>query len=93
LEYRAKLCELSYFHDSSALKSFINGAVNDPKFTHGIAEYWVVSDLSKAIFNEDYVTDISRWDASYDQVEIEARNLLLSYNRGNKRHIFNIFCK
>ncbi|HOP56735.1 MAG TPA: hypothetical protein PLH02_05195 [Bacillota bacterium] len=84
LEYRAKLCELSYLKDSSTLKKFINGAVNDERFTHGIAEYWVISDLSKAIFGEDYVSDISRWDFVYGQVAPEARNLLLKNNRNKK---------
>jgi len=60
---------------------FIEGAVNDERFIHGIAEYWLVSDLSEAIFHESYVTDKSRWEAAYDKVAPEARCLLLSYNR------------
>jgi hypothetical protein len=57
LEYRAKCCELAYYPDSSLLEKFLNTAKNDDRFSHSLAEYWLISDLSQALFAQDYVTD------------------------------------
>ena len=81
LEYRAKLCELSYYPTSDLLEQFINTAKDDSNFAHSQAEFWVVSDLSKALFDEAYVTDRENWQSVYLKVAQIAKTLLLNNHR------------
>jgi hypothetical protein len=84
LEYRAKLCELHYYPDESKLEDFINTANKDSSHMHSQAEYWVINDLSKAIFNCEFVEDINIWKNKYEDVRRVAKELLLTYNRGTR---------
>lgn len=81
LEYRAKLCELSYYPTSELFEQFLNTAKNDPNYAHSQAEYYIVSDLSQAIFKEGYVTDILRWRENYKEVIVLCKKFLLENKR------------
>jgi hypothetical protein len=81
LEYRAKLCELCYYTTSDLFEQFLNTAKDDSNYAHSQAEYFIVSDLSKAIFKEDYVTDVNRWRERYSEVAIHCKTFLLENNR------------
>jgi len=81
LEYRAKLCELTYYPNMELLRSFISTAKNSDLLTHSQAEYWLVKDLSKRIFNQEYVDDFSLWENKLDEVREHSRQLILEYHR------------
>ena len=63
LEYRAKLVELTYADKSAAtlITFFINNSSRDRSNSHAFANNCVIRDLSKAIFNQDWVSDPSKW--------------------------------
>jgi hypothetical protein len=82
LEYRAKLCEIAYYPNTDKIQEFINTASKDSKHGHSEAEYWVVSDLSKVIFNVEFEKDVLKWVKNLDRVREEAKRLILTYNRG-----------
>jgi len=62
-EYRAKLTELSLANSTlyNLIEFFIDNANYDSKNGHSVANYCVIRDLSKAIFNIDYENDIEKW--------------------------------
>lgn len=77
LEYRAKLTELIYFPNLKLLHSFMNEASNKEKNnSHSYAAYLIVRNLSKAIFNEEYVDSWSRWRGKGKRVRECAYRLL-----------------
>ncbi|MGB8316943.1 MAG: hypothetical protein WCE54_02380 [Ignavibacteriaceae bacterium] len=63
-EYRAKLAELSVANKTvyDLINGFIKGSENDPRLPHPFAEYKIIENLSKEIFNEKSVTDINKWE-------------------------------
>lgn len=63
LEYRAKLTELSLLNESlfETISLFVNNAVKDSDNAHSVANYKVVSDLSKKLFRVDFVSDMEKW--------------------------------
>lgn len=65
LEYRAKLVELSMAKETllKTLIFFINNADYESDNAHSIANYCVIRDLSKEIFEADFVSDSERWSA------------------------------
>ncbi|AUC81329.1 hypothetical protein [Lacinutrix sp. Bg11-31] len=74
LEYRAKLVELMYLTEEtmySKLFEFLNSASNkDRNYSHNYANYILIGDLSKTIFNSEYENDFDKWKA----VKVEAIN-------------------
>lgn len=81
LEYRAKLTELSYFLTMDLFEHFINTAKNDAFFSHSQAEYWIIEDLSKIFFKEEFVADLERWKNVYYMVPDQCKKLLLGESR------------
>ncbi|MGS2761414.1 hypothetical protein [Sinomicrobium sp. M5D2P9] len=63
LEYRAKLLELYFGNETlyETLEKFVRTAKNDPSNAHPYANYNIIRNLSKKIFEEDLVKDLSRW--------------------------------
>lgn len=64
LEYRAKLTELCFLQENlfNTISFFIKNASNQNKDNaHAFANYYIINDLSKKIFNQEFVTDINRW--------------------------------
>ena len=63
LEYRAKLTELALAKTSvlSLIAKFVKNAKNDAKYAHAFANYILIKNLSKVLFNSDFVNDINRW--------------------------------
>ena len=82
LEYRAKLAELSKAKEIiySLIKSFKDKAKYDKKHPHQFAEYCLIRDLSKILFNQDFVSDMKRWESiPYEKIN-EASTELLKKN-------------
>lgn len=78
-EYRAKLAELSLAEQTvyDLIDGFISGSKNDSRLSHPYAEYRVIGDLSKEIFNEKFVPDTSRWkEISYLEINNVSKRLL-----------------
>jgi hypothetical protein len=63
LEYRAKLTELSLLEKTlfDTLSFFIANADYKTEDGHKRADYYVVSALSKKLFNSEFESDIARW--------------------------------
>lgn len=76
LEYRAKLTELIYYPNLKLLHSFIHEANEDKNNSHSYAAHLIVKNLSKGIFNEEYVSAWSRWRGKGKQVREYAYKLL-----------------
>jgi len=81
MEYRAKLCELSYYPNSDLFEQFLNTAKDDENYAHSQSEFWIVSDLSQALFEKEYVTDVEQWRNNYAKVAAISRQFL----QDNKR--------
>jgi len=81
LEYRAKLCELSYYPTIDLFAQFLLSAKDDPNYAHSQAAYWIVSDLSKILFNENDVHEIESWQGRIDQIKVHCKKMLLEENR------------
>lgn len=81
LEYRAKLTELIYYPNLKLLHSFMNQSCNkDKKNTHSYASYLIISNLSKEIFNEEYVSLWSRWRGKGKLVREYVHKLLVEHS-------------
>jgi hypothetical protein len=63
LEYRAKLTELYYGKEtlSALIQSFINGAKYDSTNSHPFANYCVIRDMSRSLFNKEFERNTDRW--------------------------------
>jgi hypothetical protein len=64
LEYRTKLTELSLLTQItlySTLSSFIDNSNYGSENGHSIANFCVIRDLSKVLFNNDFEKDINKW--------------------------------
>ncbi|MEO6903511.1 MAG: hypothetical protein ABI315_10165 [Bacteroidia bacterium] len=63
LEYRAKLTELSLARKTlySLIEFFISNSNYHSESSHQIANYCVISNLSKKIFKKDFENDIEKW--------------------------------
>ena len=83
LEYRAKLNELIYADKTlfSLISNFIRNASSQGRNSHAFASYALMRDLSKNIFNEDFVTEINRWKAiPPERIKEESHELLLEHS-------------
>lgn len=65
MEYRGKLTELSLAKESlyDLISFFIANAVEESEVAHSAANYKLVHNLSETIFNEDFVTDMEKWES------------------------------
>jgi hypothetical protein len=74
LEYRAKLIELMYCSEESIysrIAEFLNGASSkDKSYSHPYANYCIMRDFSKVIFNNDYEDAYAKWL----QIDVEKLN-------------------
>lgn len=63
LEYRAKLTELSLFKEKlyKTINMFIYNANYESDNPHSVANYCVIRDLSKVLFNVEFEKDTSKW--------------------------------
>lgn len=80
-EYRGKLTELSLAKSSlyNLISFFITNAVEDSEVAHSAANYQVVQDLSKTIFEQDFVSDLDRWKSvDIFTINVAANHLLQS---------------
>lgn len=63
LEYRAKLVELAKSKTTTKqiIRKFVINASNQPENAHAFANYCVIRDLSKLLFNKNYTKEKSDW--------------------------------
>ncbi|MDF2192748.1 hypothetical protein [Paraflavitalea sp. CAU 1676] len=63
LEYRGKLTELSMARTTlyDLLTFFINNANRASNNGHSVANYYVIHDLSKVLFNKEFESDVALW--------------------------------
>ena len=63
LEYRAKLAELSYANETiyKLIETFIINAEYNRQYAHSFANYCVIRDLSRAVFNNDFENNLEKW--------------------------------
>lgn len=91
LEYRAKLVELIYYtSEEGRFIRIIQEASNDSSNPHKYAAHLILKELSKQIFNEQYVQDENRWQTiDYNVVRKKARQLLAENTRCMRANIEN----
>jgi hypothetical protein len=82
LEYRAKLAELSCAEDTinSKLKNYIDDSKYDKTYPHSFANYCLIRDLSRKLFNEEFVSNVESWEAMPVKRINEASAELLKQN-------------
>lgn len=82
LEYRAKLTELSLLDTTlfEVLFFFVTNADAKTEDGHKKADYYVVSNLSKRLFNVDFESDMGKWKSLDLQTIHAASAELLSQN-------------
>lgn len=88
LEYRAKLTELSLAQKTlyKTIDFFIDNANYDSENGHSVADYCVIRDLSKALFNENFVKDKAIWKKiSTKQINETAYSLLKKNTKALKK--------
>lgn len=76
LEYRAKLVELMYWPNDKQIMAFLKEADDRiPSNAHAMASHRIISDLSKLIFNLEYLEDSKLWGNRLGDVQEGARVL------------------
>lgn len=84
LEYRAKLTEIAVSRNSTydLIVEFARRNGQDRTVPHHFANYWVIRNLSRGVFNSDrLVKDAAKWrSVSASQLRSEAKHLLLDNN-------------
>lgn len=85
LEYRAKLVELAKSETTTIqiINKFITNASNQPENAHAFANYCVIRDLSKLLFNKNYVNKKNDW-MSIDSQLIKDKSKILFNNNTEK---------
>ena len=77
LEYRAKLVELIYWPDIEKIKTISSEADNtNPDNGHSVAAYRIINEMSRKIFECEYVNDEKVWEDKVDNVKKYASELL-----------------
>ena len=87
LEYRAKLTELSMAQNtlSELIEFFINNANYNSKDADSMADYCVIRDLSKTLFNVEFEKDISKWKKlSKERINKTAEAILVANTKALK---------
>ena len=89
LEYRAKLTELNAANSTiyNLITFFIHNANNKRREdAHAFANYYVIRDLSQAIFKTDFVDDIAKWKAiSANEINSVSMTLLIKNSENLKK--------
>ena len=82
LEYRAKLTELSMLNDKlyETLSFFLSNAHEGSENGHSFANYCVIRDLSRLLFNSDFEADLEKWKGVGVQKINEASYAVLEEN-------------
>jgi len=80
LEYRAKVIELMYCTEETVydrIAQFINGANNSNRsHSHPYANYILIKNLSKLIFNSEFNSEINQWKkVSVDRINKAASSM------------------
>ena len=80
LEYRSKVVELMYCTEETVyqrISEFITGANNTKRsHSHSYANYILIENLSKLIFNSEFNADINQWkEVSVDKINKAAFSL------------------
>jgi len=82
LEYRAKLVELIYYPDLSIFEGLLREADGENKENaHCYASYVIIRELSRKIFEEDYVEEFQLWKDKLPMIQSCARELLDSHTK------------
>ena len=77
LEYRAKLVELIYWPDNKIIKLIHNEANDSNKDnSHAYASYLIIRDLSKRLFELDYVPNDVIWENKINEIQKHSLELL-----------------
>ena len=63
LEYRGKLIEMVFCEEElyNRVYNYLKNAKDDPRNAHPHANYRIIANMSKAIFNKDYEDDFDKW--------------------------------
>lgn len=82
LEYRAKLTELSMLQDDlyKTIKFFIDNSDSKSQNGHSVANYFVIRDLSNALFKKEFETDLTKWERIDSRKIHSASSKLLKVN-------------
>lgn len=90
LEYRAKLTELSMVNGMmySLINFFISNANKNSVNAHPLADYNVMSDLSKRLFHKEFENDMTKWKAVSVKKINKAANQLLKENSKAMRNFY-----
>lgn len=76
MEYRAKLVQLIYAKSMKSFWGFVSEASKeDINNSHVVASYLLVRNLSQLMFNESFVSDLTRWKGKMKHIRIYARGL------------------
>lgn len=82
LEYRAKLVELIYYPDLSLFEGIMREADGENKENaHSYASYVIIRDLSRKIFQEDYVAELELWKEKLPMIQSYAKELLDAHTK------------
>lgn len=79
LEYRAKLTELSAAKEIiyDLISVFIRRSEKNKAFAHQFAQYCLIRDLSKKVFNVEFVSDMDMWKkVSHQEINIACIELI-----------------
>lgn len=77
LEYRAKLVQIIYGKNLRAFAGFLSEADGSKEEnSHAYASNLLVSNLTKLVFNEEYVNDLDRWKKEQNKIKSAALKLL-----------------
>jgi len=88
LEYRAKLTELVFARQTlyNTIGTFIRNASSEGRNPHAFANFTVIRDLSKVLFNKEFVTDIEQWKSvSPNKISKTSKKLLRKHSRALRR--------
>ena len=89
LEYRAKLVELIYGNAVERLIWFSSEAdSSDNKNTHSFASFKIVSNLSKKIFNTEYIDNYKLWEGKENHIKKYSLELLEESNESLSKKKF-----
>jgi hypothetical protein len=84
LEYRSKLIELIYCETTiyDKVQEFIHGASSENRnYSHPYANYCIIRDLSKILFDSDFEKDITIWkSATAEEINKAAKETLMKRN-------------
>lgn len=84
LEYRAKLTELSFAKETlyNLISFFVSNSKNAKQNAHSFANYCLIRDLSKKLFNKEYESDLEAWKKlTVDQINNAAVKLLKEHTK------------